>query len=203
MSKTIWFASDHHLGHANIIKFCNRPFATTDEMDECLIKNHNELVHPDDDVYFNGDFAFPSYSGEKLLKTINRFHGNKHLILGNHDHPTDWHWRGFKWIKDYYELKIDKRRAIVLFHYAMRVWNKSHHGSIHLYGHSHGTLPDDATVRSFDVGVDCWDYKPLSLKQVEKVIAKKQWKPVDHHGAPEQVKMENTIPIFTNLPQGF
>jgi calcineurin-like phosphoesterase family protein len=71
---------------------------------------------------------------------------------------------------------------ITLCHYALRVFNKSHHGSWHLYGHSHGTLPDDPNSLSFDVGVDCHNYFPISLDQVKKIMSKKTWKPIDHHG---------------------
>jgi calcineurin-like phosphoesterase family protein len=64
----------------------------------------------------------------------------------------------------------------------MRVWNKSHHGAWHLYGHSHGTLPDDPNALSFDCGVDCHNYTPISFEQVEAIMAKKTFKPIDHHG---------------------
>jgi hypothetical protein len=63
----------------------------------------------------------------------------------------------------------------------MRTWNKSHRGSWHLYGHSHGTLPDDPHSMSFDVGVDCHNYRPLSFEQVKAVMSKKLFKPIDHH----------------------
>ncbi len=63
----------------------------------------------------------------------------------------------------------------MLFHYAMRVWNASHHGSWHLYGHSHGTLPDDITSLSFDIGVDSQHYKPLSYDEVKAIMSQKEW----------------------------
>jgi calcineurin-like phosphoesterase family protein len=63
----------------------------------------------------------------------------------------------------------------------MRTWNKRHHGAIHLYGHSHGTLPGDA--QSCDVGVDCWDFYPVSLAQIKARLAESPpIEPVDHHG---------------------
>ena len=67
-------------------------------------------------------------------------------------------------------------RFIVLFHYAMRVWNASHYGTWHLYGHSHGDLPDDETSLSFDVGVDCHNFYPLSYSDVTGIMSKKNWK---------------------------
>jgi len=65
----------------------------------------------------------------------------------------------------------------------MRVWNKSHHGAWHLYGHSHGTLPDDKNSLSFDVGVDCHNFTPINFEQVSAIMKKKNFKPIDHHGA--------------------
>jgi len=52
-------------------------------------------------------------------------------------------------------------QVIVLCHYAMRAWDRSHYGSWHLYGHSHGTLPGYGL--SFEVAVDCWDFRPVGL----------------------------------------
>jgi calcineurin-like phosphoesterase family protein len=66
---------------------------------------------------------------------------------------------------------------IVLFHYALREWNASHWGSYHLYGHSHGTLPDIDTSLSFDIGVDCHNFYPLSYEEVKAIMKKKNWQP--------------------------
>jgi len=64
----------------------------------------------------------------------------------------------------------------------MRVWNKSHHGALNLYGHSHGSLPDDPHALAIDVGVDCHNFTPISFEQVKKIMSKKTFKPIDHHG---------------------
>jgi calcineurin-like phosphoesterase family protein len=79
------------------------------------------------------------------------------------------------------ELKHD-HSLIVMCHYAMRVWNRSHRGAWMLYGHSHGSLPDDPGALSIDVGVDCHDYTPISHDDIGRIMAKKTWKPIDHHG---------------------
>ena len=88
---------------------------------------------------------------------------------------------------DMYTIRIHDRgesKSIVLCHYAMKIWNKSHHGVWHLYGHSHGTLPDDPYSMSFDVGVDCHDFKPLGFDDIKKIMdKKKKFKPIDHHNA--------------------
>jgi calcineurin-like phosphoesterase family protein len=106
------------------------------------------------------------------------------LIWGNHDQRGrgDPRFEGlFQSTHDILELSLGEQ-FFVLCHYAMRVWNHSHHGAYHLYGHSHGTLPDDANARSFDCGVDCFDFKPISLEQVTAVMQTKHWQPIDHHG---------------------
>jgi calcineurin-like phosphoesterase family protein len=65
----------------------------------------------------------------------------------------------------------------------MKIWRNSHRGSWHLYGHSHGGLHESPNSLSFDVGVDARDYRPISFDEVSKLMAKKTFKPIDHHGA--------------------
>lgn len=175
----IFFTSDHHFGHANIIKFVQRPFADVDEMNAEMIKRWNEKVGKDDTVFHLGDFALmPSGKVRQLREQLN---GKICLITGNHEGAALSNADCFEWIKDYYELMVEDndahkgQRLMVLFHYAMRVWNASHHGSWHLYGHSHGSLPDDATSLSFDIGVDNHDFYPLSYLEVKNIMAKKIW----------------------------
>lgn len=194
-----FFTSDTHFGHANIIKYSKRPFLIdpskgfddprnrdVDFMDETLIKNWNSVVQPEDTVYHLGDFAF--YRDQRKTRTvIRRLNGNKVLILGNHDKYMEPETlQMFGSVHNYHEINVpDKdvgKQMIVLLHYGMRVWNKSHRGSWHLYGHSHGTLPDDPGSLSFDAGTDCHGYTPISYEQVKKIIAKKTFKPIDHHG---------------------
>ncbi|MDR3059367.1 MAG: metallophosphoesterase, partial [Prevotella sp.] len=79
----IWFTSDHHFGHKNIIEFSQRPFLNTDEMNEELIKRWNEKIGTEDMVYHLGDFALMS-SG-KLRSILDRLNGRIHLIQGNHE----------------------------------------------------------------------------------------------------------------------
>lgn len=184
---TVWFTSDTHYGHANIIKYCNRPWSTVSEMDEGMIRNYNSVVQPGDTVYHLGDVGFHRDFND-MVKIIQRLNGNKILIMGNHDkkmHPSVK--RCFASCHPYLEIDVDDvdvgRQKIILFHYAARVWNKSHRGSWQLYGHSHGSLPDDPNALAFDVGVDCHGYTPISYSQVKARMAKKSYKAVDHHGA--------------------
>ena len=175
---TTWFLADTHFSHANIIKYSNRPFASKFEMNSKLMENWNTKVSQDDTVYHLGDFCFADeQEGQSILDRLN---GKKHLIIGNHD-KTGVKLSGWESVSHYKEVSIDGQ-FIVLCHYAMRVWNKSHHGAWMLYGHSHGSLPDDPNALSFDVGVDCHNYQPLNMDDIRRIMKKKTYKPIDHHG---------------------
>jgi len=183
----IHFTSDTHWGHNNIIKYSNRPFASVEDMNEALIANWNAVVKYDDTVYHLGDFAFLPY--DKLKRIARRLNGTKHFIRGNHDKEIDknkvdlLNSKTFASIQDYYELKHGGQ-MVCLFHYGQRVWNKSHHGSIMLYGHSHGSLPPFG--KSVDVGVDCKEitpeYRPVSFDEVMAYMKNRTFEAVDHHG---------------------
>ena len=177
----IYFTSDHHFGHANIIRFCNRPFKDVEEMNEELIRRWNERIGPEDEVYHLGDFAMSR--GEAFDRIAERLNGTKDLIVGNHESSALNNRRWFKWIKEYYELKVPDSectngvRRVILFHYAMRVWRSDFRGTWHLYGHSHNNLPDKEDSLSFDVGVDAHDFYPLSYEEVKAIMGRKNWKP--------------------------
>ena len=173
-----WFTSDTHFCHANIIKYCNRPFKDIQEHDEMLIRNWNARVKQEDHVYHLGDFAFRNKAAAASIR--NRLMGKIFFIQGNHDAAAREIKHMFSSYDKVSEIEIDGQ-GIFLSHYAHRVWNKSHHGVWHLYGHSHGTLPDDPNSLSFDVGVDCHGYKPISFAEVKAIMAQKSFKPVDHH----------------------
>lgn len=187
-----FFSSDHHFSHNNIIKYANRPFKNVDEMNEAMIERHNSVVTPQDIVWFIGDFTFER-DEERVRRTIRRLNGEINFVKGNHDKPVmpprvraEFN----QFINScHHEIYVPDstlehgRQAITLCHFAMRVWNKSHHGAFHLYGHSHGSLPEDPNSRSFDIGVDEWDFYPVSYEQVKAKMATKNWKPIDHHGA--------------------
>lgn len=190
----IWFTGDQHWGHANIIRFSQRPFTDVQAMNEALIENWNRVVGEKDTVYHLGDIFLMQVQEAKKVRA--RLHGNICLIRGNHDKTADSMKSAFAWVKDYHELKVedpdahDGQRRIVLCHYAFRVWNRSHHGSWHLYGHSHGSLPDDPNSLSFDAGVDCHDYAPISYSRVKEIMASKRFVPIDHHGRSDAVEQD-------------
>lgn len=161
----VWFISDTHFGHANIIKYCNRPFDTVEQMDQVLIANWNSLIRPKDLVYHLGDVGFGN-----LESILNELHGRKILILGNHDATALKVAAAFKEITPLKTISINKQR-IILCHYCMRVWEKSHHNSWHLYGHSHGTL--EPIGKSWDVGVDNNNFSPLNLDSIIEIMAQR------------------------------
>ena len=78
------------------------------------------------------------------------------------------------------DITLPDGTMVVLCHYAMLVWSRSHHGAIHLYGHSHGNLPGDS--QSCDVGVDCWDFAPVSIEEIRVRLARSPGRAEpDHH----------------------
>jgi len=173
-SGEVWFTSDTHFYHANIIRFCNRPFKSVGEMNDVLIANWNGLVAPRDTVYHLGDFSMGD--GFRVFRRLN---GNICLIKGNHDKDKWLRDMPFGWVKDVYFLKAGKRanKWLWLSHYAHRRWPNAHHGSLHLYGHSHGELPGFG--RSMDVGVDAFNFEPVHLDEVIKILGQKE--PTEHH----------------------
>lgn len=171
---TVWFTADQHFGHKNIIKYCNRPFDRVEDMDETLIQEWNKNVYVDDTVFVIGDITLGNY--DAWCKYLTAIHGFVIIIPGGHD------WR---WMTDYASKNtsrlayIEVREplitldtfdpVIVLCHYAMRVWDRSHYDSWQLYGHSHGML--EPVGKQLDVGVDniykmFGSYRPLSLLEV-------------------------------------
>lgn len=174
---TIFFTSDTHFGHRNIIKYCDRPYVNEHDMDMNLIANWNARVSDKDTIYHVGDVSMDDRKRKEIVPKLN---GKKHLIKGNHDKRVT-NDEGWESISNYKEVYVGKQ-MIVLFHYAMRVWNKSHRGSWHLYGHSHGTLIDpyfDEKTLSFDIGVDSHGYKPLNFDEVAAIMNTKNWEQPD------------------------
>lgn len=187
-----WFTADWHLDHENIIKFCNRPFKNAEEMNNVIINNVNSVVLPNHRLYVLGDIANKQASG-RLAQFRSRINCTSvYAVLGNHDKYEEIR-KHFTVLPAQHMYKQDDYR-LVLSHYAMRVWHHSHHGAGHLYGHSHGKLSpmvtnDGRGAMAFDVGVDCWDFKPLSLDQVKEVMKYRSSTPMtgknneidDHH----------------------
>ncbi len=155
-----FFISDTHFGHENIIKLADRPFKTVEEM--AMIANWNSVVKPNDEVYHLGDFSYRASGIEYLETTFRRLRGRKHLVLGNHDgvDSTRLPWAS---VGSHYRGRAGKIR-VHLMHYPMREWDGYWRGTVHLHGHTHGTLPD--IPGSMDVGVERLNYTPIELGEV-------------------------------------
>ena len=158
----IFFTADTHFDHYNIIGYCQRPFSSVEEMNEALVANWNRAVGPEDTIYHLGDFARRRH--EYFLR---RLHGRKHLINGSHDEALKRLGEYFEEATPLKQINIQGQQ-IVLCHYALRVWPGSHYGSWLLYGHSHGNLPPIG--KSWDVGVDVNNFRPLSLGEVRAIM---------------------------------
>lgn len=203
----IFFTSDLHFGHANIIKYCNRPFANAQEMNEQLIANWNAIVPVNGLVYELGDLFLCDV--KDALNILRRLNGTIFHINGNHDRTIQdlKHINGepvankVAWLKDYFELKVSDvdvdrgRQKIVLFHYPIASWNSGGHGSWHLHGHCHSNFAENDNSKYIDCGVDGQakrlggnpaDYRPMTYDEVKKIMAKKLFVPVDHHGKEKQ-----------------
>lgn len=169
----VFFTADQHFGHTSVIKYMDRPFSSTDEMHEIMIENHNKTVKPGDRIYHIGDFAWGDHN-----KYLSRLKGNNYLIKGNHDHL-----RRLKeplLFREVYDVKLLKVNGMLIWlsHYAHRVWPQSPYGSFHLYGHSHGMM--EGFGRSMDVGVDSFNFTPVSLEDVASRLNKIDLF-MDHH----------------------
>lgn len=160
-----FFTADLHLDHFNIIKFCNRPFFSVDEMNDTIVENWNSRVKQNDIVYLLGDVIW----GQNFTD-FNKLNGKIHLIYGNHDRMSIIKKMKFESVRHYDEIEINKQR-IVMFHYPMIDWNAKFHGSWHLYGHCHGTNKIKIE-KSCDVGLDCWNYFPVSFDELKDLFNK-------------------------------
>lgn len=171
----VFFTADTHFGQRSIIDFANRPFGSVEEMDEVLIQRWNDCVQPRDCVYHLGDFAV--CRGPRTGEILDRLNGEIHLVWGNHDRPAYAIRDRFASCHDYLQVTVEGQ-FLILFHYALRIWNKAEVGSWHLYGHSHGSLPDDPHARSMDVGVDGNNFYPFSFEEVAQHMRTKHYRPV-------------------------
>lgn len=176
-----FFTADQHFNHKTIIEYVERPFGSVEEMNDGLIERWNSVVRRGDTVYVLGDFALCGPT--KAIGFLRALNGFIRLVPGGHD-------KG--WLTNRVRVEcegllvveaplISKRLGAVyvtLCHYPLLSWERSHYGALHFHGHTHGTI--GASARSadklfppgqgpgcrVDVGVDCWDFKPVALDQL-------------------------------------
>jgi len=178
---TIWFTADTHFGHANVIKYCDRPFRHKYEMDEVMITKWNERVKVEDIVFHLGDFSF--YGSIETEKIIRKLNGHKILIRGNHDKGENYYLsKGFhQYFKNHYAITLNCTNEIInLSHYpyyevydhddrkhkfADRMLKKQGNKWL-LCGHVHEKWKVKDTC--INVGVDQWGFAPVSLEEIIK-----------------------------------
>ena len=157
-----YFTADEHYGHANIIDYCSRPFVSIEEMDEELIRRHNIKINNNNEntIIHAGDFTL-SNNKNYIDNIIKRLNGNHIFLKGSHDY---WLKKDYQYI---WERKIGQD-YIVVCHYAMRTWARSHYNTWQLYGHSHGKLKPEG--KQWDIGVDNNDFYPLALWEIRHIM---------------------------------
>lgn len=172
---TIFFTSDTHFGHENIIKYTNRPFADADEMDRVLISNINDCVSPRDVLYVLGDFAMGRGKNKlqhaaDMLSRINC--KNVYLVIGNHDVQDFERLKacGFTDVYQYKEISHNGMR-FCLMHYPLLEWNGFYRDAYDLHGHVHNDANYNEDMRKrnikrYDVGVDANGYAPVSIDEI-------------------------------------
>lgn len=203
----IWLTSDTHAFHKNIAgpgvsswKSGYRDFKDQYEMTAKIADTFNKYCKHNDTIYHLGDWSFGGV--DNILKFMDMLVcKNIHLIYGNHDeniktnrkfeingyHAQDL----FTSCNDTLELNIGKQNKLFLSHYAHRVWLGSHKGVIHLYGHSHGSIPDYG--KSMDVDVDVAfkltkEWRPFHIDEIYKIMNNREVVFADHHSNKENIK---------------
>lgn len=183
-AKRVFFSSDHHFWHKNILKYCERPFETIEEMNETLIRNWNERVTDDDIVFHLGDFCFGGV--EKWQNIRAQLNGRIVIILGNHDRAslktagaTEKVYKLFSEVSNQVIVSVGKRN-IILNHSPLLCYGGTHDNRVYqLYGHVHlrKGITDGDTSRiamtypcQYDVGVDLNGFRPINYEEVEQKI---------------------------------
>lgn len=181
-----YFISDLHFGHSNILRYDNRPFSNTDEMDKTIIENWNNTVKEKDDVYILGDVSWKSVP--ETIEIFKSLKGKKHLIVGNHDgkYISNSEFRKlFTEIVEYKEI-TENGNLLVMSHYPIIFFKCQHRGAVHFYGHVHNSqdwnfvknsqksiqelYADENCCKMYNVGcmIDYMNYTPRTFEEIVK-----------------------------------
>ncbi len=201
MKRKIFFTSDWHLGHANVLKFCSRPFETVEQMSREFVKRYNNVVKDEDKCFFLGDMGFSNW--EITNDIISQLKGTKVLITGNHDRGYySMYDAGFDVVMHGAVIFLGQKK-ISLSHYPLigipredvtemkggtpgDSWHGEtklgkyalqDDGQYHLHGHIHSPNGGKSICRSgrqFDVGMDANNYTPVSMSMVESWIKRSE-----------------------------
>ena len=178
----VYFISDLHLGHANILRIDNRPFSSIEEHDEVIMQNWNNRVHSNDEVWILGDISF--YRVPRVVEILRLLNGKKRLCIGNHDgaYMKSAEFRGcFEEIGYYKKIHLGKKFGIICSHYPIPCFDMHRYGWLHLYGHVHNSpewyktmqmksmIEQSGTLcRMYNVGcmIPGMDYIPRSYEEI-------------------------------------
>lgn len=178
---TIYFSSDHHFYHSKILTYCNRPFKCASEAAEVMLERWNSTVKSNDSIYYLGDLAFLSKS--QMKRFVPKLNGKIHIVQGNHDYYVNKPGiaERFEWVKNYFDLTIQDPEAkggkqlIVLCHYPLLSWRNMSYWTWMLHGHCHSSINNvNEKIKRLDVGVDNFNFYPVSYEQVKQIMQKKE-----------------------------
>lgn len=172
----LWFTADLHYYHRNIIKYCNRPFESVEDMNHTLIKRWNSLIKDDDDVFVLGDMVFGGY--DKWVEILSQLKGKIHLIVGNHD-PEKVINRLLeeKYLESVSQMELIDvgEQKIFVCHYPMISWPHKEQGVWDLHGHVHLLKnTEDFSILHYDVGVDHNTWFPISYTKLKEIMSKNE-----------------------------
>ena len=174
----VFFTSDTHFYHSNIINFCGRPFKNVEVMNETLIANWNSVVGPDDIVFHLGDFCLGGSA--EWTNILNRLNGKIYLIVGNHDikNLRQGYYSHFEHIAMQMHIEVGKQK-IYLNHCPFLCYGGAYRDTWQLFGHVHTSKqntgidaprPHMLLPTQYDVGVDNNNFTPVSFEQVKRII---------------------------------
>ncbi|REE67954.1 calcineurin-like phosphoesterase family protein [Paenibacillus taihuensis] len=162
--QNVFFISDHHFGHKQIIDFESRPFENVDEMNERMIECWNAVVGKQDKVFHLGDFSF--LNQEKTKEIVSRLNGYKVLILGNHDRGRSRKWWLDVGFDEVSEHPIIYKDFFFLSHEPM--YMNKHMPYVNVHGHIHSQKY--AGINYINVSVEHWDYTPITFEQIRDAV---------------------------------
>lgn len=168
----IYYTSDLHLGHNNVIRFDNRPFSSVEEMDKTLIDNWNSRVTDKDDIYIVGDLIYKS--SKPAVEYLKQLKGKKHLIIGNHEKAILNNPEAMSYFESIEKMQhiTDGRNQICLCHFPIIEWNGYFKGHYHIYGHIHNSKNHAFKVmkdepRALNAGCMINNYIPVTFQELQ------------------------------------
>ena len=193
--RNIFFTSDQHFSHTNCVKFDKRPFNSVEEMDEHFVKTWNKQVRKWDIVYVLGDFVWNTVKTHEYVELMKKLNGEKHLVIGNHDHisvskamklgfksacyecilkiagqycrVSHYPYRFGFWRNLWLMIKGRRKPKSFVKHFQKRPKND---GKWLIHGHTHST--NKVNGKAIHVGVTAWKYKLVPINELEKIILK-------------------------------